>query len=269
MADRAVRHQHGDIDLVGQAAGEDFRGIDVDGDAVAAIGRRAEEARRDLADPPRGLRLQELRQRKPGAAVGRRGVLAVVADMRDAQIVLLRRVAVIDLVEFGAAIIRRARTLIALGRIIGRGRGDDGHARLRQRLFQRLERRVDIMRPAIGRGVADRGVVVAGPLHVGDRGIVVGRKAELVVERAGHGCVSPDARSFSRSSARLERVRLFLNSEHHARDLRRNEPPAGMRAATTARSADRAAANHRRRCLKPFHFATAGSLRFALAASAG
>ena len=54
MADRAVRHQHGDIDLVGEAAGQDFRGIDIDRDPVAAIGRRAEEARRDLADPPRG-----------------------------------------------------------------------------------------------------------------------------------------------------------------------------------------------------------------------
>ena len=54
MANRAVRYQHGDIDLVGVAAREDLRRVDVDGDAVAAIGRRAEEARRDLADPPRG-----------------------------------------------------------------------------------------------------------------------------------------------------------------------------------------------------------------------
>ncbi len=89
VADRAVRHDHGDIDLVGEAAGENFRRIDVDGDAMAAIGRRAEEPRRNLADPPRGLRLQELRQRKPGAAVGRGRVLAIVADVRDAQVVLL------------------------------------------------------------------------------------------------------------------------------------------------------------------------------------
>ena len=157
---------------------------------MAAIGRRTEEARRDLADPPRGGGLQELRQRKPGAAVGSRGVLAVVADMRDPQIVLLGGVAVIDLVELGAAVVGRSGALIALGGIILRGCGDDGHARLRERLLQRLERRVDIMRPAIGRGVADRGVIIAGPLHIGDRGIVVGRKAELVVEGAGHCCVS-------------------------------------------------------------------------------
>ena len=30
VADRAVRHQHGDIDLVGLAAGEDVRRIDVE-----------------------------------------------------------------------------------------------------------------------------------------------------------------------------------------------------------------------------------------------
>ena len=190
MTNRAVRHQHGNIYLVGETARQDFRGVDIDRDPVAAIGRRAEEARRDLADPPRGGRLQKLRQRKPGAAVGRRGVLAVIADMRDAQIMLLRGVAVINLVEFCAAIVGRARTLIALLRIVGRGGGDDRHARLRQRLFQRLERRVDIVRPAIGRGVADRGIVVAGPLHIGDGGIIVGRKAGLVVERAWHGYVS-------------------------------------------------------------------------------
>src|SRR5205085_11098306 len=135
-------------------------------------------------------RIQKLRQGKPGAAVGCRRVLAIIADMRDAQIMWLRGVAVINLVEFCAAIIGSARTLIALLRIVRRGGGDDRHARLRQRLFQRLERRSDIMRPAIGRRVADRGIVVAGPLHIGDRGIIVGRKAGLVVERAWHGYVS-------------------------------------------------------------------------------
>src|SRR5207245_6317334 len=125
-------------------------------DAVAAISRRTEETRRDFADPPRGGRLQELRQWKPGAAVGGRRMLAVVADMRDPQIVLLGGVAVIDLIELGAAVVGRPGPLIALAGIILRGCRDDGDARLRERLLQRLERRVDIMRPAIGRGVADR-----------------------------------------------------------------------------------------------------------------
>src|SRR5207302_1198103 len=122
-----------------------------------------------------------------GAAVGGAGVLAVVADMRDAKIVLARRVAVIDLVELRAAIIRCARALVALGRIIRRGRGDDGHARLRKLLLQRLERRLGVVRPTIRRGVADRRVIIAGTLHIGDGGIVFGRKAEFVVAQSGHG----------------------------------------------------------------------------------
>ena len=133
---------------------------------------------------PAALRLDQLRQRKPGAAVLGRGVDAVVADVRDAQVVLLRGVAVIDLVEFGAAIVLRARALVALGGIIGGGRGDDGDARLRQRLLQRLERRLEVVRPAIGRRVADRRVVVARALHVGDRRVVVRSEAELRVGRS-------------------------------------------------------------------------------------
>src|SRR5450631_4859471 len=99
----------------------------------------------------------------------------------------LRGVAVINPVELGAAIVRRPGTLVALVGIIGGGCRDDGRARLRQRLFQRLKRRLDIMRPAIRRGVTDRGVVVAGPLHIGNRRIVIGRKPKLVIERAWHG----------------------------------------------------------------------------------
>jgi len=37
---------------IGAAACENFGRVGLDGDAVAAVGRRAEEARRDFADPP-------------------------------------------------------------------------------------------------------------------------------------------------------------------------------------------------------------------------
>ena len=42
------------------------------------------------------------------------------------------------------------------------------------------------MRPAIGRGVADRLIIFAGSRHIGDRRVIVGRKAELLVGRSGH-----------------------------------------------------------------------------------
>src|ERR1700730_4866545 len=135
--------------------------------------------------------------------------------MRDAQIVLLRRLAVIDLVELGTTVIRSTRALIALRRIVRGGGGDDRHARLRQGLFQRLERCIEIVRPAIRRRVADRGVVVAGPLHVGDRRIVIRRKAKLVIERAWHGlrpsCVSKEI--INRPSARPKIDRLFFKEQ--------------------------------------------------------
>ena len=131
--------------------------------------------------------------------------------MRDPQIVLLGGVAVIDLIEFGAAVIRSARALIALGRVILGSGGHDGHARLRQRLFQRLERRIDIMRPAVGRGVADRGVIVAGPLHIGDRRI--GAKPSWSSRGPDICCVScvSTARRRDLFSVRLEIVGRFLN----------------------------------------------------------
>src|SRR5437764_13572172 len=52
VADRTVRYQHRGIDMIGAAARQDFRRIGLNGYPVAAVGRRAEEARRELADPP-------------------------------------------------------------------------------------------------------------------------------------------------------------------------------------------------------------------------
>ena len=55
MAYRAVRYQHRGVDLVGLAARENFRRVGFDGDAVAAVGRCAEKARGDFADPSLAL----------------------------------------------------------------------------------------------------------------------------------------------------------------------------------------------------------------------
>src|SRR6185436_5924247 len=65
-----------------------------------------------------------------------------------------------------------------------------------------------------GRGVADRRIIIAGPLHIGDRGIVVGRKAELVVKGGGHCCVScvSTGRPSRGLCLRLMILGSFLNS---------------------------------------------------------
>ena len=186
VAHRAVRHQHRGIHLIFQAAREDFRCVGLDGDAMAAVGRCAEEARRDFADPARSSQPLQLRQREPGAAVVGRGVHAIIGDMGNPQVMRLRGIAVIDRIELGAAIVFGAWALVAPGGIERRRCRDDGNAGLGEGLAQGLERRTDIMRPAIWRGVADRLIIFAGPRHVGDRRIVVGRETELAVMRCRH-----------------------------------------------------------------------------------
>ena len=50
-----------------------------------------------------------------------------------------------------------------------------------KRLFQRRERRLGVMRPAIRVAVAEHQVIVARPLHIGDRRVVIRGKAEPVI----------------------------------------------------------------------------------------
>ncbi len=95
---------------------------------MAAVGRRAEKARRDLTDVALAGKADQLRQRKPGAAVFGRGMGAIIGDVGDAQVVRVSGVAVIDRVEFRPAIIERAGSLVALAGIEGGGGGDEGDA---------------------------------------------------------------------------------------------------------------------------------------------
>src|SRR5439155_25586324 len=71
--------------------------------------------------------------------------------------------------------------LIALARLIGRRRGDEPNAAVGERLLQRRERHLGIMRPAIGRAIAERLVILADALPIGDRRIVLGREAETLI----------------------------------------------------------------------------------------
>ena len=99
-------------------------GILLERHAVAAVGRRAVKARRQLADPPGRGRRAAAPAAGTRCCCPRRCVLAVVADMRDAQIVVDRGVAGIDRVELGGGVVGRARPLVALVRLVGRRRRD-------------------------------------------------------------------------------------------------------------------------------------------------
>src|SRR5262249_31305886 len=90
-----------------------------------------------------------------------------------------------------AAVIGGARSLVALARLVGRRGGDEADAALRQRLGQRRERHHGVMRPAVGVAVAEREVIVARPLYVGHRNIVLGGKAETVGAAVLVHCSTP------------------------------------------------------------------------------
>ena len=109
VADGAVGEEQRRIDAIGLAARHQLRAVDLQRHAVAAVGGQPVKARRNRADAPARGRAPQLRQREPGAGVLGRGVLAVDPHMRDAQIVVLRRVAGVDLVELRRRVVRRAQ----------------------------------------------------------------------------------------------------------------------------------------------------------------
>ena len=92
MADGAVGNQDCGVDLIGHAAGDDLRTIDFERHAMTAIGRHPVKTRRNGSDPTRGCTLTQLDQRKVRAGVLGRRVLAVDGDVRDAQVVVPRRI---------------------------------------------------------------------------------------------------------------------------------------------------------------------------------
>src|SRR5438067_2316038 len=71
--------------------------------------------------------------------------------------------------ELGRGVVGPARPLVPLVGLIGSRRRDEGDPALRERLLQGLERYVGEMGPVIRLGVAERRVILAGALHVGNR----------------------------------------------------------------------------------------------------
>ena len=196
MADGAVGDDDRGVDAVGLAAGEEFGGVGFDGDAVRAVGGRAEEAGADCADAPGGGGAQEGGEGEPGVLVGRGGVFAVVADMGDAGVGRFGGGLAVDLIEFGAAVVGRAGPLVAFVGLEGGGGGDDGDAGVGEGFGKRGEGGCEVVGPAVGRGVADGGVVGAGAGHIGDGGVVVGGETHGGVDVIGHGG-APDVRGGS------------------------------------------------------------------------
>ena len=125
-------------------------------------------------------------------------------DMGDPQIVIDGSIPRIDRIKFCGRVVGCAGTLIALARLIRGGRGDQRNPAAGKRPSQWLERHLVIMRPTIGRAIAERLIIVADSLHIGDRRIMLGGKSRISVSFAHR----PFASSVGRSSRRRRSTRV-------------------------------------------------------------
>ncbi len=203
---------------------------------MAAVGGHAVEARRDRFDAPSLRRPPQRGQGEIGADVFAGRVLAVDRDMRDAQVVVQRRVRGIDVEELGGGVVA-ARGLIALVRLIGRRRGDDRDAALPQRLSERMERRLRVMRPAIRRAIPQGGIVSARALDIGDRRILLGSETEV---------------GFFAHPVLLRQTVIFVSrfsALPSASSRRATASPASMRQSGSRTSATRSSCTSSRECV--------------------
>ncbi len=185
VAHGAVGDEQRGVGAIGAAARDELGAVDLERGALAAIGRRAVEARGQRADAPGNGRAPQRRQREPRAAVFHRRVLAVDRHVRDAQVVVRRGVARVHAIELRRRVVRRARALVALVRLVRRGGGDQRNACSRERHAQGHEGHVRVVRPFVRCAVAERRVVRARALQVRNRRVV--RRCETEVGFGRHG----------------------------------------------------------------------------------
>src|ERR1043166_9810937 len=93
---------------------------------------------------------------------------AIVADMRDAQIVIRSAVPGIDAIELSRGIVGRTWTLVALPGLIRCRRCHEADAAFAERLFEWRKRYLGIMRPPIRRAIAESLEMFPDPRHKGE-----------------------------------------------------------------------------------------------------
>ena len=98
---------------------------------------------------PSTARAAQLGQREVGGRILGGRVLAVDGDVRDAQVVVHSRIAGVDGIELRLRVVGRAGTLVARARLKGRRCGDQRDTAAGQRLAQRVERHVGVVRPLV------------------------------------------------------------------------------------------------------------------------
>ena len=140
----------------------------VDRQALAARGRRSVEARCDTADPARGGGSLQLFQRQPGPRILGAGMGPVIGDVGNTNIHRPVNGQRIDMMEFRRAVISCTRSRVALLSLDRGGGCNQGDGGFRQRFCQPGKRHFGVVCPFIGLIKAERLIIGAGPVHIGD-----------------------------------------------------------------------------------------------------
>ena len=159
------------------ARAQELRRVALDRHALAPVGRRAVEARGERAEAAGLHRLAQAREREPRVRVLARACAS--GRSRRARCADRARESVdvrVHHVELRGGVVRGARPLVAGAGLVRRGGRDQRQPGPGERLRQRRERHLGVVRPAVGRVEAERQVVVARPLHVRDGDVVIGRE---------------------------------------------------------------------------------------------
>src|SRR5206468_3638517 len=99
------------------ATAHDLRTVGLERHTMAAVGRQAMKPWSDGADPSASRLSAQLGEREVASDVCGGRVLAIDCDVRDAQVMIGRRVARVDSEEFRCGIVGSARPLIAFARL--------------------------------------------------------------------------------------------------------------------------------------------------------
>ena len=169
VADRAVRHEDHRVGVVLPQSAVQLRCMEFAGLRLAPVGRQTVEAGRQTTDAIRRDGFLERGKREIAVDVGGGGVLTVIGDVGDPQIRGIRSRPGINREIFGRCVVGRPGSLLTPAGLIRSGGGNQGDAAPCQRFWQMRQRNVFVLRPAIGRRVAERLVPAANPFEVGQR----------------------------------------------------------------------------------------------------
>ena len=133
----AIRQQDRRLNTVVYAALQYLWTVHLQRLTLASIGRCTVESPRKRADSPGSDSGAQCLERKPAAAILHTRVHAINGDMRDPEVVLLRRFAAVNRVKLCRGVVRRTGPLRPLVRLIAGSSRDERNTAFGQPVPQR------------------------------------------------------------------------------------------------------------------------------------